>query len=389
MNIDFEELQKKFIENYGESDQPIQRFFAPGRVNLLGEHTDYNGGLVFPCAIEFGTALLIRRRKDQLVKLSSLNFSFAASLLSNELRQKHGDQWVNYPLGVIDQFRQIDIKIDGVEMMYLGDIPNGAGLSSSASLEVVTAFAFNQLFDLRFEKVRLAKLAQAAENQFVGVNCGIMDQYASAMGQPHKAMKLDCQTLDCEQVPVELGEYSLVIANSNQRRELGETGYNERFAQSREVLSLLQRVYSIESLAQLNMEQLDKEKSNLPNLLYRRAKHVVTENSRVEKAVEELRGDNLQAFAQLMNESHTSMRDDYEVSSSCIDVLVESAQTHQGVLGARLTGGGFGGCTINLVRTDLIDDFRQSVAENYQKKTGLCVDFYPVKLEQGVHEVQV
>ncbi len=385
--MNFSELLMLFSEQFGPGKQPVRTFFAPGRVNLLGEHTDYNGGLVFPCAINFGTALLIRKRRDRLVKLSSRNFGLVAFLSSHELMEKYGDHWINYPLGVIDQFRKRGVTIEGFEFMYSGDIPNGAGLSSSASLEVVTAFALNELLQLNIEKDELVRLSQAAENDFVGVNCGIMDQYASAMGEKGHAMKLDCVTLDCEQVPMELDSHSFVIVNSNQRRELTESGYNERFAESQKALTILRSRFGVNALAAVTQAQLESARDVLGELLFRRAKHVISENQRVIDAAIYLKQKDFSRFGKLMNESHDSMRDDYEISTDIINTLVEIAQSQAGVLGARITGAGFGGCIVALLEKDKVEEFTQSVSRQYQDATGLSADIYPVNLEDGVREI--
>ena len=381
------EILTNFIDQYGTNEQPIRQFFAPGRVNLLGEHTDYNGGLVLPCAINFGTALLVRQRTDNLLKLKSQNFDFVGSVSMDEKLEKKADHWINYPLGVISQYQKRGIAISGLELLFCGDIPNGAGLSSSASVEVVTAFAINEVLQLGIAKQELAIIARAAENEFVGVNCGIMDQYASAMGRKGMAMKLDCETLVCEHVSMDLERHCFVVVNSNQRRELTESGYNERFTESRNALAIIQKTYDVPALGAVSAEQLKSLKAELGELLYRRARHVVSDNQRVIDAGKLLEQSDLVGFGQVMNASHLSMRDDYEISTKTINTLVELAQSQPGVLGARLTGGGFGGCIVAVIEKTAVASFTNNVSKLYHDSTGLKADVYPVKVEQGVREV--
>ncbi len=385
--MNFIELQTHFIDLYGPDKHPTRQFFAPGRVNLLGEHTDYNGGLVFPCAINFGTALLIRQRSNRLIKLSSRDFDLVAILSEQDSMEKYSDHWINYPLGVIDQFRKRGIEVGGFDFMFSGDIPHGAGLSSSASVEVVTAFAINEILQLGMSRVELVKISQAAENEFVGVNCGIMDQYASAMGLKGRGMKLDCETLQCEQVPLDLENHCFVVVNSKQRRDLTESGYNERFKETRKALEVIRKHHAVTALAGVTMGQLEELKDELGDLLYRRTHHVVTENQRVIDAAALLEKSDLNGFGLLMNASHLSMRDDYETSTDIINTLVTIAQSQPGVLGARLTGGGFGGCIVALIRKDTVNDFTKSIMALYHESTGLKADVYPVNVEQGADEV--
>ena len=382
-------LQQQFIDKYGDSDQPVRVFFAPGRVNLIGDHTDYNGGLVFPCAIDYGNTLLIRRCSDNAFKLASTNFDLLATLSKEQTNQKYGDHWVNYPLGVLQQFLQAGHNVDGFECLYSGDVPNAAGLSSSAAIEVVTAFAINELFACKIDLLSLVKLSQRAENQFVGVQCGIMDQFAVAMAQANHAMKLNCQTLECEQTPLDLDSHGILLINTNQRRELSETGYNERVDETQQALALLRNVLDVNELADVSPDQLSKHAGLFTNqpVIMQRARHVVTENDRVIRAVDALRQQNLTLFGQLMFESHVSLRDDYGVSSGPLDTLVKLARNCSGVLGARLTGAGFGGCTVNLINKSNVEGFIAEVTLQYQQQTGLSADFYTVQPSQGVREV--
>ncbi len=382
-------LYDQFIERYGASNQPVRTFFAPGRVNLIGDHTDYNGGLVFPCAIEYGTTLMIRPTESLSYQLASTNFDLIAVLSADQANRKYGDHWINYPLGVLQQFVARAPLDGGFECLYSGNVPNGGGLSSSAAIEVVTAFAINSLFDRKLDLLELVKMSQRAENDFVGVQCGIMDQYAVAFAQRDHAMQLDCQTLDCEQIPLTLGDYRIVLINTNQRRELSESKFNERVTETQQALEILAPVSGASQLAHVTPEQLAEHRQRFeqqPELL-KRATHVVSEQQRVRRAVEALRNNDLARFGELMFESHASLRDDYEVSSDALNTLVELAAGTQGVLGARLTGAGFGGCTVNLVHEQQLQHFEQSIGDAYQQRTGLSADFYQITPSQGVREL--
>lgn len=382
-------LYPSFIDRFSESANPIRVFYAPGRVNLIGDHTDYCGGLVFPCAIDRGTTLLIRPRDDNKVKLASMNFELMASLSPDELSQKYGDHWINYVLGVIDQFRQQGFETTGFECLFSGNIPNGGGLSSSASLEVVTAFALNQLFNAHFSHVELVKIALAAENEFVGVNCGIMDQYAIAMAKKGHAMMLDCNTLACEQVPLVMDGYSIVIVNSNQRRDLVDSKYNERFDECQNATNDIKHHLNITQLAEVTPLQLIESMHLFSNeTVAKRAKHVISEHHRVRQAVIALNANDMHSFGELMIASHQSMSNDFEASTPIIDQLVAIALDTPSVIGARMTGGGFGGCTVNIVVNSKLDHFIESVGERYKKASGLTADFYPTHSDNGMRELE-
>ncbi|RVU85814.1 galactokinase [Leucothrix sargassi] len=381
-------LLQPFIERFSESDQEIREFYAPGRVNLIGDHTDHCGGLVFPCAIDRGTRMLIRRRSDNIVKLASMNFELMASLAPDELDQKYGDNWINYVLGVISQFRQNSVETTGFECLFSGDIPNGGGLSSSASLEVVTAFALNQVFNGGFSDVQLVKMALAAENDFVGVNCGIMDQYAIAMAQKDHAMMLDCNTLECEQTPLKLDGYTIVIVNSNQRRDLVDSKYNERFEECQTATREIKQKLDVQQLAEVSMEQLQQNLDVFSGEnIAKRAQHVVSEHNRVREAVDALNKNDLETLGRLMIESHQSMSNDFQASTDIIDKLIEISLDTDGVIGARMTGGGFGGCTVTLVEDDKVEHFVESVGNRYREECGLTADFYPTKSDNGMREI--
>lgn len=355
-------------------------FFAPGRVNLIGEHTDYNGGHVFPCALSFGTHCVFCKRDDKKVRLYSLNFPEKGIIdadLSTISYDKKQD-WANYPLGVIKTLQNHGYNINqGFELMFWGDIPNGAGLSSSASIELATAVAINKVFNLYIPQVELVKFCQEAENKFVGMNCGIMDQFAIGMGKEGCAVLLDCNTLNYEYAPLDLKGVSIVIMNTNKRRELADSKYNERRSECERALKELQRKLPIKSLGDLSIDAFEKNKELITNPTDRkRAKHAVYENQRTLQAVERLKAGDLKTFGKLMNESHISLRDDYEVTGKELDTLAEAAWQQPGVLGARMTGAGFGGCAIALVQDADVKHFIDNVGKIYREKTGLQADFY-------------
>lgn len=355
-------------------------FFAPGRVNLIGEHTDYNGGHVFPCALSFGTHCVFCKRDDKKVCLYSLNFP-EKGIIDADLSAISYDKkqdWANYPLGVIKTLQNHGYNINqGFELMFWGDIPNGAGLSSSASIELATAVAMNKVFNLYIPQVELVKFCQEAENKFVGMNCGIMDQFAIGMGKEGCAVLLDCNTLNYEYAPLDLKGVSIVIMNTNKRRELADSKYNERRSECERALKELQRKLPIKSLGDLSIDEFEKNKELITNPTDRkRAKHAVYENQRTLQAVERLKAGDLKTFGKLMNESHISLRDDYEVTGKELDTLAEAAWQQPGVLGARMTGAGFGGCAIALVQDADVKHFIDNVGKIYREKTGLQADFY-------------
>lgn len=355
-------------------------FFAPGRVNLIGEHTDYNGGHVFPCALSFGTHCVFCKRDDKKIRLYSLNFP-EKGIIDADLSAISYDKkqdWANYPLGVIKTLQNHGYNINqGFELMFWGDIPNGAGLSSSASIELATAVAMNKVFNLYIPQVELVKFCQEAENKFVGMNCGIMDQFAIGMGKEGCAVLLDCNTLNYEYAPLDLKGVSIVIMNTNKRRELADSKYNERRSECERALKELQRKLPIKSLGDLSIDAFEKNKELITNPTDRkRAKHAVYENQRTLQAVERLKAGDLKTFGKLMNESHISLRDDYEVTGKELDTLAEAAWQQPGVLGARMTGAGFGGCAIALVQDADVKHFIDNVGKIYREKTGLQADFY-------------
>lgn len=389
MNI--QTLKQKFAEVFGPAHTP-RVFCAPGRVNLIGEHTDYNGGHVFPCALSFNTWALAAKRNDGKIRLYSLNFE-KTGLIETDLSHITYDKkqdWANYPLGVLAVLQKREYPIhQGFDMLFWGDIPLGAGLSSSASIELAAAVTLNALFDLRIPNFELSKIGQEAENKFVGMNSGIMDQFASAMGKKGHAILLDCNTLQYRYEPLDLKGVSILICNTNKPHNLIESKYNERRAQSEHALKQLQSKLKIGALGELTEAEFEANKELITDPTERkRAKHAVYENQRTLKAAKKLEEGDLEAFGKLMNESHVSLRDDYEVTGKELDAMAEAAWKQPGVLGARMTGGGFGGCVVALVKNENMDAFKQNVAREYEAKTGYKPDFYVASAEDGAREIK-
>lgn len=385
------ELRQYFENIYGDSNN-TRIFFAPGRVNLIGEHTDYNGGHVFPCALNFGTYVIAKKRNDDLVRLYSKNFEdlgvIEFSLNSLVYEEKH--DWANYPKGVIYIFKENGFKIDtGFDAVYFGNIPNGAGLSSSASIELATSVMLKELFNLDVDMISMVKMSQRAENEFVGVNCGIMDQFAVGMGKKDNAILLDCDTLEYRYSNINLRDASLVIANTNKRRGLADSKYNERRRECERALLQLKEKIDINSLGELTEEQFEENKHLIANETDRkRAKHAVYENRRTLKAVEALEKGDLKLFGELMKESHLSLRDDYEVTGKELDTLVELAWKQEGTIGSRMTGAGFGGCTVSIVKNDKINEFIENVGKKYKEIIGYEATFYVAKIGDGAREIK-
>jgi len=382
-------LNAHFRKVYGEGGE-IRSFFSPGRVNLIGEHTDYNGGHVFPCSLSIGTYAVARKREDSFVRFYSMNFEDQGVITVDlkELIYDEKDDWANYPKGVVSIMKESGYAVSGFDVLYYGNIPNGAGLSSSASIELATAVLLNELNDLHLEMVEMVKMSQRAENEFVGVNCGIMDQFAIGMGKEDAAVLLDCNTLEYTYSPVVLENASLVISNTNKRRGLADSKYNERRSECERALRQLQEHLQIESLGDLTVETFEANKQHITNPIdQKRAKHAVYENVRTIEAAKRLKAGEFDAFGQLMNESHVSLRDDYEVTGLELDALVEAAWAEEGVIGSRMTGAGFGGCTISIVENQFLDSFQTNVAKTYKEKTGLTPEFYVVEIGAGAREI--
>ncbi|MCT4687495.1 galactokinase [Vallitalea sp.] len=378
----------KFVELYGGEESDVNKFFAPGRVNLIGEHIDYNGGYVFPCALDFGTYAAARKRDDGKVRFATLNFALRVEIDVEDIRYKEEDDWTNYPKGVIKEFIDKGHEVGGFDILYYGNIPNGSGLSSSASLEVLTAVVVNELFDCKEDMVEMVKMSQRAENQFVGVNCGIMDQFASGMGKPNHAILLDCETLDYKYAPLKLDGYKIVIGNTKKRRGLADSKYNERRSECQYALECIQKELDIKNLCEMDVETFDKYKYLIEKDITRdRAKHAVEENVRVKKAIEALNEGDIITFGKLMNASHESLRDLYEVTGVELDTMVEEARKIEGTIGSRMTGAGFGGCTVSIVKEDSVDEFIRVVGKNYEDRIGLVPEFYVANVGDGAGRI--
>lgn len=379
-------LLEKFKEVFGEADG-AKTFFAPGRVNLIGEHTDYNGGHVFPCALTIGTYGAARIRQDRKLRFYSLNFEKLGVLESSldDLKPSKDADWTNYPKGVMWAFEQKGFLIpSGMDILLNGNIPNGSGLSSSASVEVLTGYILRDFFGFEVSNQDLALIGQYAENNFNGVNCGIMDQFAIAMGKKDHAIFLDTADLSFTYAPIKLSGAKLVIACSNKKRGLGDSKYNERRSECETALSELQKVTDIKSLGDLTEEEFERNQAAIGDPVRRkRARHAVYENQRTIQAAMALKNGNIAEFGQLMNASHVSLRDDYEVTGIELDTLVEEAWKVEGVIGSRMTGAGFGGCTVSLVKDEAIDTFIDQVGKAYLAKIGYAADFYVVEIGDG------
>lgn len=381
-----EKLLEKFAELFGDAEG-VKVYFAPGRVNLIGEHTDYNGGHVFPCALTIGTYGAARKRTDNKLHFYSMNFERVGmqEAAVDALEKEKDSDWTNYPKGVMWTFAKRGYEMPcGMDLVLFGNIPNGSGLSSSASLEVLTGFILRDLYGFDVTNTDLALIGQYAENNYNGMNCGIMDQFASAMGKKDNAIFLDTATLSYEYAPIELEGAKVVVTNSKVKHSLVNSAYNQRRSECETALSELQSVVDIKGLGDLSEEEFEKYKTAIKDdVRVRRAKHAVYENRRTIRAVEALKNNDIVLFGQLMNVSHVSLRDDYEVSCEEIDILVDEAWKISGVIGSRITGGGFGGCTVSIVKDEAIDTFTEQLRKAYEEKTGKTAEFYIVEIGDG------
>ena len=381
-----ETVLKKFEELFGDI-KDVNVYFAPGRVNMIGEHTDYNGGHVFPCALTIGTYAAARKREDDKLRFYSMNFDKLGVIESSiqDLKPDKEAYWTNYPKGVMWAFEKRGFKMPcGLDIVLNGNIPNGSGLSSSASLEVLTGYLLRDLFGFEVTNVDLALIGQYSENNFNGMNCGIMDQFASAMGKKDNAIFLDTADLSFEYAPLVLEGAKIIVTNSKVKHSLVDSEYNVRRSECEKALEELQTVIGINGLGDLSEEQFEQYKTAIKDeVRVRRAKHAVYENQRTIRAVEALKKNDLALFGRLMNESHVSLRDDYQVSCEEIDVLVEEAWKVPGVIGSRITGGGFGGCTVSIVKDEAVEEFQEKVGAAYRERVGKEADFYVVEIGDG------
>ena len=384
--MSIEQMKARFVKVFGDGKE-TKMFFSPGRINLIGEHIDYNGGCVFPCAITYGTYAVVSKRTDKLVRLYSANFEDRGIIEFdlNDLAHTEDENWSAYVKGVIVQFVEAGYDIlSGFDAYVLGTIPNGAGLSSSASLELLICQILKELNGYNISMVEMVKLSQKAENEYVGVNCGIMDQFAIGMGKKDLAIKLNTNDLSYEYAEANLGNHSILIMNTNKKRELADSKYNERRRECDEALELLKTKVDINCLCDLNLKDFNEVSNVLSKeVLYRRAKHAITENERVKLAIDALAKSDLLTFGTLLNQSHLSLRDDYEVTGCELDTIVELALAQEGVLGARMTGAGFGGCAIALVKNETLEIVKQAIATGYKEKIGYDADLYVATIGDG------
>lgn len=388
--MDLIQLQEKFVSFYGEVNF-MKTFFAPARINLIGEHIDYNGGYVFPAAISLGTYAVASLRDDQEVHFTSLNMEDEQPIVVelDDLSYDKNKGWVNYPMGMLYMLHKESTKLNkGLNILYYGEIPNGAGLSSSASIELVTGIMANELFNLNKSMKELVLLGKQVENDYIGVNSGIMDQFAIGFGKKNHAILLDCQSLDYQYAPLYLDDYKIVIIHTNKRRSLAESKYNERKKQCETALSNLQEKLEVNYLCELNPQKFEEYKYLIKDeVIKKRAQHVIYEHERTKEAYSSLQEDDLLHFGKLMYASHQSLRDLYEVSGKELDTIVEAAYKQEGVVGARMTGAGFGGCAIAIVRNDQIEQFKENVEQEYKEEIGYLPSFYEAKISDGPHKL--
>ena len=386
-----QEMKKAVLENfekaYGKKEN-VKAYFAPGRVNLIGEHTDYNGGHVFPCALTIGTYAAAAKRDDRMIQLFSLNqdnVGVVSFCLDDTIAPSESAGWTNYPMGVVWAFEKRGMKLDtGFDMVIYGNIPNGSGLSSSASLEVLTGFVLRDLYGFEVTNQELALIGQYSENNFNGCNCGIMDQFAVAMGKENSAIFLDTADLSFEYAPIKLEGAKIIVTNTNKKHKLTDSQYNARRSMCEEALSILQKKLDIKGLGDLSIEEFEANKALLTDPdMQKKAKHAVYENQRTIEAVKALKDGDLEHFGKLMRQSHESLRDDYDVTGIELDTLAEEAWKVPGVIGSRMTGGGFGGCTVSIVKDEAIENFKKTVGENYKNKIGYEATFYTVEIGGG------
>lgn len=394
--MDLKTLKKKFTELYGGTEEEIRVFSSPGRVNLIGEHTDYNGGFVFPAALTVSSTVIVRPRNDRKINLAATDLPDRVQASLDDLEKYKDLKWGNYQLGVADELEKAGYTLVGCDMLFHDTVPLGAGLSSSAAIEVATALALVTLsneaqgINKEIDMVELALICQKAENNYVGVNCGIMDQFASAMGKVDHAIFLNCKTLDYKWVPLNLEGYKIVIANTNKKRSLADSKYNERRSECEKGLEILQTALAEAScLGDISYAQFQQHKELIEDKVIRkRVEHVIAENDRVLRSVEALKNNNISEFGQLMIASHNSLRDLYEVTGKELDTLVEEALKIDGVIGSRMTGAGFGGCTVSIVRDDSVDEFIEKVGKSYKEQIGYEASFYVSEVGDGGREIK-
>lgn len=390
------ELKKAFIDYYGGDESDVRIFTSPGRVNLIGEHTDYNGGYVFPAALTMGTTIAARRTNDGKIKMRATDLPDFVEADINNLQGYRDLSWGNYQIGVAAELEARGYQICACEMLFDDTLPHGGGLSSSAAIEVATAVTFATFsneakgIDAPLDMVEMAKCGQGAENNYCGVNCGIMDQFASAMGKKNQVIFLDCKDLSFKLVPCEMDGYKIVIANTNKKRSLADSKYNERRSECEAGFAILQgAIPSATCLGDISLEQFEAHQSLIKDeTIRRRVEHVIAEDDRVLRSIDALKSSNIVEFGRLMNASHDSLRDLYEVTGIELDTLVEEARKVEGTIGSRMTGAGFGGCTVSIVKEDFVDAFIENVGKAYQDKIGYAASFYVDAIGDGGRELK-
>ncbi len=390
------EIKKMFIEIYGGTEEGLRVFASPGRVNLIGEHIDYNGGFVFPAALKFKTTIVLRPNGENVVRMAATDLPDRVTVDISKIEDYKDLKWGDYQAGIISEMLKDNYDIVGCDMLYDDTTPHGSGLSSSAAIEVSTALAFATLHNEKnginepVDMVEMAKIGQRAENIYVGVNCGIMDQFASAMGKEDNAILLQCQTLEYKHIPVVLEGKKIVVSNTKKKHSLGASKYNERRSECDEGMAIMKKVMPEKSLlCEISVEEFEQHKDVIKDeVIFRRVRHVITENDRVLKSIDALKAGDIVKFGELMNGSHDSLRDDYEVTCLELDTMVDEARKIKGVLGSRMTGAGFGGCTVSIVEDDAVDTFIAEVGKNYEKITGLKPEFYVTEIGDGGCEIK-
>ncbi|MBQ4527988.1 MAG: galactokinase [Clostridia bacterium] len=393
--MEIKDMIQEFLKVFGGSEEGIRVFASPGRVNLIGEHTDYNGGYVFPAALKMRTTIVMRKRDDNLIRLKATDLDGIVEADINKLDSYKGIKWGDYQIGVAHCLKQAGYDIFGADMLYDDTVPHGGGLSSSAAIEVSTALCFATLSNEAkgitepVDMIEMAKISQKAEHEYAGVNCGIMDQFASAMGKENHAIFLDCKNLDYKLVPLELGGRKIVISNTNKKHSLGASKYNERRSECEAGFEILKKAMPEKNcLGEISMAEFEAHKHLITDpVVLKRVTHVIGEDDRVLSAVDALKCGDIEKFGKLMNASHDSLRDDYEVTGFELDTMVEEARKIDGVLGSRMTGAGFGGCTVSIVEADSVDEFISQVGKNYEAKTGIKPSFYVTETGDGGKEI--
>lgn len=393
--MEIKELKKKFLEIYGGTEKDLRVFSSPGRVNLIGEHTDYNGGYVFPAALTLSSTVIVRAREDRQINLAATDLEVRVKADLDNLSTYKDIKWGNYQLGVADELQKAGYQLTGCDFLFHDTVPLGSGLSSSAAIEVVTALALTTLGNERIgsktpvDMVEMAKISQMAEHNYIGVKCGIMDQFASAMGKADHAIFLDCKDLSYRHIPLQIKGHKIVISNTNVKRSLAVVKYNERREECERGLEILKAVLpGATCLGEITLEQFRQYQHLIQDeVVRRRVDHVIAEDDRVLKSIEALTANDIEAFGKLMIKSHDSLRDLYEVTGIELDTLVSEALKLEGVQGSRMTGAGFGGCTVSIVKEDWVEKFIETVGKNYHEKTGLKAKFYVSEIGDGGREI--